>query len=546
MQEEGAVDVAAGNPRRFAGALFGSSFLFFAIASVAVVWHYGEPMSFDLQNYEFYSGYAALHGFGNGGGAALPGQLQTYLDPQVNAIYYLLDTHTSGKVAAAVAVMQSVSPALLSLLVFFALARTATLRFAMTAGYLAGLAAFLAPLYTIELGQSSSDVLLSPLLFGGAALCFRVLAPAKSVPAPSVWRQLRDLALAGVLLGAAAEMKFTLGSLALGVLLGLWVGILVARRVAGWSARRCLALAVTPTVTAAVTATALYLPIGLLLWRRYRDPVFPYWNGVFHSPYLAPGNYRDPMRAAHSAAGAWQHFARLLFGGSTTPNGLFPSGVRSPILWSMLVIVLALLVYDIMRRKRPEALYLETAVVAGFVVWDVVFGGYRYLAPLEMGAVAILLVLLAPLRVPRWALLGATTVGLAVGSVFAVATPVLGDVGFGPSYFGVEAATFKPLAHAGVVIAGVEPLGYFVPYMPSSTQVVRGQSTLDSVMSSLWWTDVRASIRGSGKHWWVVFQDPAEAREALRQAGLPVRYSDCRSTGGVAPARLCRVDSTSP
>jgi hypothetical protein len=488
----------------------------------------GMPETFDLGNYEYYSGFAALHGWRSP--IALPGLLQTYLDPQLNTIYYLLISHLHARPAvAAIALLQSLPVSLVAILVWKLARRAGGSPVASAiAGFLAGTGAIFAPIYGSELGETSSDALLALPLVAAVALLYRCVA----VPGTrrAGWR---DSAIAGLLLGIAGALKFTTAPFAVAILVGFFLALLVGRSRPGWDLRRCLLLGTLPAAAALVSAAAIYLPTALLLWHRYHDPVFPYFNSIFHSADLLPGSYRDQRWTARTPMSFLLHYTRLLVGGDNYRNGTSQWPVRSPVMFFGIAASAVALVAELVRRHHPEALFLELSLVGGFALSEAVFGIYRYLAPIEMSAAAVVISLIFIYRrrpaslVP---LLTVLAVGLAMGSLFALQPKLGATEGFGPSYFDVPPRAFSHQARAGVVIAGPGPLGYLVPYIPASTELVRTGGNLDEVMSDAWWAHVADVVRASGVRWWVVYQTGTVKKipAALRQIGFSGAFRGCR------------------
>jgi hypothetical protein len=513
--------------------------VFSAAVSVIRLTHLGEALTFDLGNYEYYSGYAALHGYR--GAAALPGQLETYLDPQLNVIYYLLISHLSPRKALeALAVLQSIPVTLLALFVWrVAHNRTGTRLLPAIAGLLAGVAAFYSPLFGIELGEASSDVLLGTLLFVAAALLYQILTAA------AAGRALYGRAvIAGLLLGVVGELKFTEMSFGLALLAGFVVALLLSRARAGWTYRRCLALVAAAILPAVVAAVALYLPMAVMLSHRYDDPLFPYFNGLFHSPYLKRGNY-NPGYAAKTPISLWRHFIRLVIGGHSKGNGLFGSPVESPLLFLGLVTTAVFLVIDLVKRDKPKAVFLEISLLVGFLLWAVVFGFYRYLAPLEMATAAVVITLVLLRHSYRSAALGVVAAAIAVCVVFTHA-PTLGiRTAFAPSVFAVPPNAFRSTGGDGVVLAGGGPLGYLVPDMPASTLLVRAGGNLEQVASSAWWAHVAGIVDRSHRRWWVVASTLTKhvaVSADLRQIGFSGSSHSCRVVRtALINLRLCQL-----
>jgi hypothetical protein len=520
-------------------------FVLFAAGALVRVHQIGKPITYDSGNYEYYSGYGLLHGFGSA--IALPGQLENYLDAQLNVIYYVMISHLSPRwFVSTLAVLQSLPVTLLAVFVYFVGRSVTGSKVApVFAGLVAGAAAFFAPLHVAETGETSSDVLLGSLLFAGAALLYQIVMATGAGRAPYL-----RAAMAGVLLGLAGELKATEGAFSASIFIGFCVALLLARRRTGWPFRRCLMLGVAVALPAAVVAAALYLPEAILLWDRYRDPFFPFLNGIFKSPYLLHGSF-DPGYAAQTAGSLWRHFTRLLVGGQRgkNSNGLYLAPLRSTALFFALPIVAVMLVVDLVKRDKPEAVFLEISFLAGFLLWAALFGFYRYLAPLEMaaGAVVIMLVFIHHLYRPVVLLVIAAALALAVP--FSIYAGIGARESFGTSsYFGVSAGEFHSLSGEGVVFAGDGPLAFLVPDLPANIELVHaGGGSLTEVMSAAWWARVRAVVQQNPRSRWVMFYGGSHEHLTgeLRLIGFPGGYSSCHDLAtaedGVLPIHECQV-----
>jgi hypothetical protein len=511
----------------------------------------GKPITFDVANYQYYTGYAEIHGYGSP--LALPGGLETYLDPQLNTLYYLLIDYLPARIAVySIAALQSLSVSALGILVW-ALARrlSPSSYVAILAGLVAAAGAYLAPIYAIETGETSSDALLALLLFAVAALLYHVLG------SPVSRRAYVEAGVAGLVIGIDAELKFTQSAYGVALLAGFALALLVARRTSGRTLRQCAGLVAAVALPAGVLAAALYLPEAIFLWHRFRDPLFPFYNGVFHSADLKPGDY-SPGYVARSPSSLWQHFSQLLVRGADGPNGFYEFQLRSTVLFFSLMVVFLALLFDLVKRLRPQALFLESSFILGFLLWAILFGFYRYVAPLEMSAMAVVIasVLLhwpgertragaagrfRSLAQPV-ALLGLAA-AMGVGATFSIYTRLGNPAAFGTSYFGVPAGTFTAMAGDGVVLAG-SPVGYLVPRIPASSEIVSVGGSAELVMSKSWWAHVRSDVQAAHKRWWLVasgLSEPATLRY-VRQIGFPPSLGACLNVyTAVTTVVICRL-----
>jgi hypothetical protein len=238
----------------------------------------------------------------------------------------------------------------------------------------------------------------------------------------------------------------------------------------------------------------------------------------------------------------------LFVGGDNRHNGTSQWPVRSPVVFFALAITAVMLVMDLIRWKRPEVLFLELSLLGAFLLSEIVFGIYRYLAPVEMTAVAVLISLLFLNRLQHTAVVLLIAGGVALGSVFAIDSNLGSRNPYGSSYFAIRGHAFADLSGAGVILAGPGPLGYLVPFLPANTVLVRAGGDLDQVMSTTWWTHVAAAVRERHVTWWVVYQAGTRSTvpAALRQIGLPGTFGACHLVSSVGiKVRVCPVTAAS-
>ncbi|HEV8064728.1 MAG TPA: hypothetical protein VGP46_07850, partial [Acidimicrobiales bacterium] len=176
LSSETATAPAPESPQRSHAAPVVVGFVLVAmLAEILRVMFAYKRITFDVGNYQFYTGYAEIHGYGSG--LSLPGGIESFLDPQINTLYYLLIYYLPPRVAvSAIAAVQSLSIALLGILVWGVARRiSSSFYIPILAGLVAAAGAYLAPLSVIETGATSSDALLALFVFAPAALLYQVL-----------------------------------------------------------------------------------------------------------------------------------------------------------------------------------------------------------------------------------------------------------------------------------------------------------------------------------------------------------------------------------
>ena len=244
-----------------------------------------------------------------------------------------------------------------------------------------GIGAAVSPMFLLEFGSTLGDLATAPLVLGGVSL----LLACEDRP--------RNWALGAALIGIAVGLKLTNAPYAIAAI------IASAMLRGGWARilRRCL-------VAAASSGVAL-LAIGLPWWwkmeRRFDNPLFPFFNGLFHSPYGPDQSISDNRWRID-----W-------FGLAAAPVKMWTRGypVETPIrdlrwLLALLAFTASLLLW-LGRRLghlsgqwalpalrvplRTQAIFAFVGL--SFVVWALAFGYGRYLLVSDMLVLAMLAVL---------------------------------------------------------------------------------------------------------------------------------------------------------
>lgn len=404
----------------------------------------GQDANWDLRNYHFYNPQAWLTG------RALidiaPAQLQTWHAPLADIPYYLL-MHRGWHSGFATAVLSL--PAALALY------------------FVAKIAARLAD-------QPLSGL---PLLALLAAVAAGAVAFPWTGTTMSEWHVAAPLlAAVWLVLGLAAEgsgdrgrvlMAGALGGLAVGLKLtgaayciGL-AAMLLAMPGSPFLRVRRLAVLAFGGVTAALL---VYGPWGLHLYSAHGNPLFPYWNNVFHAPDLLPLSYADNRYVVRSPAELVSLPWRLM---TTTRDVVSETPLRDWRIGIGLPAALALAVGLAARQTRPRWRGLAVFLLVSYVLWAVLHGIYRYALVLET-LCAMAAWSFAVHVVPRHRALAAL-ICLAL-LVAATRWPAMERIPHGES---TVVLRLPPLpAQSMVALAGHEPLGYIAANLPPDVPAI--------------------------------------------------------------------------
>jgi putative flippase GtrA len=222
------------------------------------------------------------------------------------------------------------------------------------------------------------------------------------------------------------------------------------------------------------------------MWQRFENPLFPYWNEYFQSPWASIGSYRDERFIPKDPV-TWLLFPFWISVDPFRVGEVAFRDLRFALLYALLLVLpIKLGVSRLMQRpspaasdrpaavRMPAAPFLAVFILVAFVAWMKLFAVDRYLMVVEMLApLAVLLVLGTLLRNERRLLRTAMA-----AFVVLVATVQPGDWGrrpWGKDYFGVEPPAISHPDRTIVLMAGYEPTAYMIPFFPRQVRFLRVQ-----------------------------------------------------------------------
>lgn len=433
--------------------------------------YFGQDLNWDLRNYQYYTVWAWLQGRITHNLA--PAQVQTWLNPLVYLPHYLLIQHLPSMVAGTLfGVLSGVNFVLVYALTCCLLPGERPSR-AIAVGLLCAAVGISAPQFLENLGTTSSDITVSiPVLSGLLLLCWS--------HHPGITSQARTLGyfLAGLLLGAACGLKLTCMIYAAGLTLSL--------------------LVLWPMLRFGARSFAAYAGGGLLgfvltggywswfLWREFANPVFPYYNAVFHSPWAVADNFRDARFLPQSFAGAIAYPFQWLVGNNPAGESLFRDP-RFALLFVLLPIpLLALAAEGIARRRNgfkrrgggqflvaPEPYgLLLLFFISSYAIWITTFAIHRYLIPLTLLSGLILFLALDRLfrsNARKITLLAA----LSLFCVVWTRVDITERLPYAKDWFGFELVPAVSEPNTLFVMMSDAPESYVVPFLPESDRFIR-------------------------------------------------------------------------
>ncbi len=423
-----------------------------------VVW-LGKDTSWDFRNYHWYIPYAFLNGRMDID-VAVAHQASFY-NPFLDVPFYWLAIHTTSWFAIAVlGLFQAANVVPIYLMARHslrhaesALGSAAVAIFAMTGGL------------TLSLyGTHYYDNVLSVFTLGSLAILVvkREELASGSLKNTALW-----CALGGLLTGCAAGLKLPEAPFAMGF---------AAALIAVGGDRKHL---FTRLGAGALGGLAGFLLCaGFWMWRMEEitgNPLFPYFNQVFHSPLALNLPYRD-MRFIPTDFWTAAAFPILFSLDWRVADDLAYSDIRVGLAY--VVVIPALILWAFGRRSKepladPAAARILFAFAAvSYLFWLKLFAIYRYILQLEMIAPLIIVLGVGLLPLPR------RTQLIAVGALFFLAMlftrgAQLDHAPLGDPYIAADLPEIADPARTMVVMTGDAPLGFITPSLPPQVPVLR-------------------------------------------------------------------------
>ncbi len=500
----------------------------------------GPDNSWDLRFYHLYAPWAYLQGrylYDIG-----PAHSQGFLNPTSGVLFYALISSKLNDFPRILAFVMGAVHGLNAVLIF-AIVRHVLRPLQRLDGFVLRAAAFLVGVsgtgFVSLLGMTSNDLINSVFVLAS------LLCVLKVAELPAADRGGTGFALAGLFAGIAVGLKYTAAVFVPG--LGTITIIAAIRRktVGG------------PIAFAAASAVGVLAVAGhhlVTLWQDFGNPLFPFLNQIFHSPYYEPEPLRDKQFLPRDV---WQALVYPFYWAKT--NSYLVSEVRfrdwrGAIAYVAIAAGLFKLVTSCARGKlsRDDA-FAETQglalvfvfMIVSFFVWEFAFSIYRYAVVLEMltGAAAMggLIWLVKDHRL-RIAAAIAVLAAVALTTIY----PDWERGRFGNRYVDVRVPPLPP--NSLVLLATGQPAAYFIPFAePTARYLGIENNYLLLSQHNILASEVKRLMRTPGPSKFILSFGPFDSGKLnaiLAHFGLRLGSSPCqpiRSNLEVDALSLCEA-----
>lgn len=415
-------------------------FIFLAVLFGCFSLYLGQDINWDLLNYHYYNGFAAIHH--RHAMDIAPALMQTYLNPLFDLWNYAILSLPSAKVAVFVLGMHS---AVIGVVLY----KIADLLFVHSRwNTIVALVIGMSGAASVSLLGTTTNDQYSALL---VLLAFYLLLSA--LFSLSEWR----IALSGWLVGIAIGGKLTAAC----YFVGLVVSVFCAAPL--FYKRKWIALFSVFALFGFVLINGYWM---VHLYQQFQNPFFPYYNNIFHSSFAPYMSFNLPPAAAKPS---WMQIIFMPVYVAFSQSLIYAERIIQDSRFLTVVILGALYFMKGASSSQPQAWKLLIGFfVASYLAWVFMFAVYRYALPLEyLTGILIVYFVQGLMRETKW------RIGflLLLLCYFALTThyPNWGRMKVGSRYFAIDTPSVLP--HSTIMIASV-PLAYVIPSFPHDTRFV--------------------------------------------------------------------------
>lgn len=233
---------------------------------------------------------------------------------------------------------------------------------------LTGQAAFM------QIGTSTNEIMIAFLVLLSLYLLLKELFETKS-------GNRRPFVLSGLILGSAMGLKLT----AVIYCLGMGIALLLFYK-AVKNPNRNILLFILSGLVGFLLFNGLWM---WKMWQNFNNPLFPFANAVFQSPWLSEDNFADSTFVPKSIT-EFLLWPLILSFSLIRKEGhdMFVSDMRPLIVYFIFIYFGIKYLCNLLRKKHlalePKYLFLTVFFVLSYVIWAIFFSISRYYVVLEM------------------------------------------------------------------------------------------------------------------------------------------------------------------
>jgi hypothetical protein len=289
----------------------------------------------------------------------------------------------------------------------------------------------------------------------------------------------RRAIVAGGLLGIAFALKLTNAPFLLA-----GAGALALGNTASWRNRvkDWLFFCSGSVLGAAVVGGYLWIRY----WQRFGNPIYPFYSGIFHSPYLDAGTGRDTRFVAKTPLDQLTLPWRMISEGGY-PSELPGRDIRWAVIASVGLLVIAVTFGRRLQRReikmpgshRRDIRFFAWFMILSWAIWSLQFGIPRYFISIEMlGGIALVLLLHALIASPSRVTFATVILLAATAAAMIVPTYYASPTGKG-TWYGFDGGDLTRRPHTMVIFPSAGSINYTIAAFPDDATIVELYGFLD-------------------------------------------------------------------
>jgi hypothetical protein len=445
----------------------------FLVASGVVSLVLGQDTNWDLRNYHFYNAHSFLNGRLMYDVA--PAQIQTYINPLPDLPVYWMITNLPPAVCGFIL---GAVPGLNIWLLYrisFLLLGDIPKRKRRWLSVFAAITGFFGAANISEIGTTFYDNITSLFVLSAILITVKKF----NTQAPNVTSTSRFWVIAaGFLLGCGTGIKLPVAVYSIGYLFS----ILILKCSLVQKAERLL-------LSGFGIGLGIFATLGYwmyVLWTHFQNPLFPFYNKVFNSPYYILENFSDDRFLPRSGfQGLFYPF--YFFSNPRLVGEVWFRDVRFLVCYVLFALFAGLVIFSFLTRRAqvsrwtgfaekisrgdPTHAFLIAFFVLSYVVWQVKFSIYRYVIPLEFLSPVFIVVMLMYVVPKNWKYLRISFFIFVVIILF-ISPMNWGRTEWTENYFEVGLPDTEDMETATVIMADNQALSYIIPSFPEGTRFV--------------------------------------------------------------------------
>ncbi|MEO1784781.1 hypothetical protein V4762_06865 [Thermodesulfobium sp. 4217-1] len=445
--------------------------VFFFLLMNSLAYYLGADFNWDLLNYHFYNGYAFLHG------TFISNSLQTiqsYLEPLLSSFYYILISNLSPLlVNLIIASLQSISPILiflLSLNIFY------NLKYKYLISFLIALSSIFGPTFISEIGSTMGDTLVAPLII--LSCLFMIKSIQKITIENKSYNKTISVYIvaSGISLGLAAGLKLT----NMIYVIGMFASSLIVFLLLNIELKKKLTYISLISLSMAISFLVIYAPVGIILYDNFKNPLFPFFNNIFKSPFISPVAIGDTRWTPKNL---FQYFEvpflliskKVVLPYSNNWVGRMELPFKTCLFADIAIFVpfYFFLLIKQFRRKYNEYpnIFIVLFFIFSYIPWLLEFGLYRYIAALEILAPLVLFIIISSFIKNKYLYVILSGIILLL-CLMSYPYYNWGRIKpFPETYFGIDKQMFKEYDNSMIIVGSI-PIGFVIPYLPENDKII--------------------------------------------------------------------------